>query len=129
MPTKASKNDEALGSFGTRRDGGREGLVVLHVGGNAVATEGVLRHLHPLGNSTCRSVADSGACVPKVLPTAELEGVFAGHIVVVLLEPFRIAAVSYDVEERQELAVEPPAGGIEAEQEGGAGYAALKRAA
>jgi len=33
-----------------------------------------LRHVHPLGNSARRSVADSGARVPKVLPTAEPEG-------------------------------------------------------
>jgi hypothetical protein len=34
----------------------------------------VLRDLHPLVDSPCRSLADSGARVPKVLPTAELEG-------------------------------------------------------
>jgi hypothetical protein len=28
-----------------------------------VATKGVLRHLHPLGDSPCRSLADSGARV------------------------------------------------------------------
>jgi hypothetical protein len=36
--------------------------------------KGVLRDLHPLGDGPCRSLADSGARVPKVLPTAELEG-------------------------------------------------------
>ena len=33
---------------------GRVGEVVLHVGGNAVASEGVLRHVHPLGDSLRR---------------------------------------------------------------------------
>ena len=32
-------------------NGGRVGEVVLHVGGNAVASEGVLRHVYPLGDS------------------------------------------------------------------------------
>ena len=34
-------NDEALRNLDTRRDSGREGDVVLHVGGSSVATEGV----------------------------------------------------------------------------------------
>ena len=52
-------------------NGGRVGEVVLHVGGNAVASEGVLRHVHPLGDSPRRCLADGGACVPitsEVLP-------------------------------------------------------------
>jgi len=57
---------EALGSQDTRRDGGREGEVVLHGGGNAAATKGVLRHLHPLGDSPRRSLADSGACAKSI---------------------------------------------------------------
>ena len=89
---------------------GRVGEVVRHVGGNAVASEGVLRHVHPLGDSPRRCLADGGACVPKVLPAAELEGILAGLIVAVPLEPAGGAAVSNDVEEPQELAVEPPAG-------------------
>jgi len=36
----------------------------------------------PLGNSTRRSVANSGARVPKVLPTAKLEDLFSGLIIV-----------------------------------------------
>ena len=52
---------------------GRVGEVVLHVGGNAVASEGVLRHVHPLGDSPRRCLADGGARVPKVLPSAELK--------------------------------------------------------
>ena len=86
---------------------GRVGEVVLRVGGNAVASEGVLRHVHPLGDSPRRGLADGGACVPKVLPAAELEGILAGLIVAVPLEPAGGAAVSNDVEEPQELAVEP----------------------
>ena len=35
-------------------NGGRVGEVVLHVGGNAVASEGVLRHVHPLGDVTSK---------------------------------------------------------------------------
>jgi hypothetical protein len=100
--TTSTNDEEALRSLGTRRDGGREGEVVLHVRGSAMATDGVLRHVHPLGNSTRRSVANSGARVPKVLSTAELEGDFAGLIIAVLLEPFGSAAVSNDVEEPQE---------------------------
>ena len=99
-------------------NGGRVGEVVLHVGGNAVASEGVLRHVHPLGDSPRRCLADGGACVPKVLPAAELEGILAGLIVAVPLEPAGGAAVSNDVEEPQELPVEPPAGGDDAGEEG-----------
>ena len=46
-------------------NGGRVGEVVLHVGGNAVASKGVLRHVHPLGDGPRRCLADGGACVPK----------------------------------------------------------------
>ena len=89
-------------------NGGRVGEVVLHVGGNAVASEGVLRHVHPLGDSPRRCLADGGACVPKVLPAAELEGILAGLIVAVPLEPAGGATVSNDVEEPQELAWSRP---------------------
>jgi len=41
----------------------------------------MLGDLNPLGDSPCHSLADSGARVPKVLPTAELEGFLAGLIV------------------------------------------------
>ena len=83
-----------------------------------MASEGVLRHVHPLGDSPRRCLADGGACVPKVLPAAELEGILAGLIVAVPLEPAGGAAVSNDVEEPQELPVEPPAGGDDAGEEG-----------
>jgi len=70
-----STSDGGLRILGIRRrKGDRESEVVLHVGGNAVAAKGVLGDLNPLGDSPCRSLADSGACVPKILPTAELEG-------------------------------------------------------
>ena len=83
-----------------------------------MAPEGVLRHVHPLGDSPRRCLSDGGARVPKVLPSAELEGILAGLIIAVLLEPAGGAAVSNDVEEPQELAVEPPAGGDDAREEG-----------
>ena len=47
-------NDEARGNLDIRRDGSREGEVVLRVGESAGATEGVLRHMHPLGDSARR---------------------------------------------------------------------------
>jgi hypothetical protein len=78
----------------------------------------VLRDLHPLGDSPCRSLADSGACVPKVLPTAELEGFFTGLIIAMPLEQVGGAAVCDEVEEAQEPTVEAPAGGDDAGQEG-----------
>ena len=87
-------------------------------GGSAAAAKGVLRDLHPLGDSPCRSLADSGARAPKVLPTAELEGFFTGLIIAMPLEPVYGAAVGDDVEEAQELTVEAPAGGDDAGQEG-----------
>ena len=52
---------------------GRVGEVVLRVGGNAVASEGVLRHVHPLGDSPRRCLADGGACVPKYCPRRNLK--------------------------------------------------------
>ena len=61
-----------VGGFYSEREGGRESEVVLQVGGNAVAAKGMLGVLNPLGSSTCRSLADSGARVPKILPTADL---------------------------------------------------------
>jgi len=46
----------------------------------------VLRHLHPLGDSPCRGLADRGARLPEVLPTAELEGFLTGLIIAMPLE-------------------------------------------
>jgi len=64
---------------------------------NAVATEGMLGDLNPLGDSPCRSLADNGARGPKVLPAAELEGFLTGLIVAMPLEPVYGAAVGDDV--------------------------------
>ena len=90
-------NEGGLKNSDTRRDGGRIGKIVLHIGGSAVAPEGVLRHVHPLGDNPRRWLADGGTRVPKVLPSAELEGILAGLIIAVPLEPSGGAAVGNDV--------------------------------
>jgi hypothetical protein len=87
--------EASLGILDTRGDGGRrncdrDGEVVLHGGGSAASTKGVLLHLHPLGDSPRRSLADSGTCAPKALPTAELEGFLAGLIIAMPLEPLQL---------------------------------------
>jgi len=46
-----------------------------------VAAKGMLDDLNPLVDSPRRSLADSGARVPKIVPTAELEGFLTGLIV------------------------------------------------
>jgi len=46
-----------------------------------VAPKGMLGDLNPLGDGPCRSLSDSGARVPKILPAAELEGFLTGLIV------------------------------------------------
>jgi len=69
----------------------------------AAAAKGVLRDLHPLGDSPCRSLADRSACVPEELPTVELEGFLTGLIVAMPIEPVGGEAVGDDVEETQEL--------------------------
>ena len=46
-----------------RREGGREGEVILRVWENVVATEGMLGDLNPLGDGPCRSLADHGAMI------------------------------------------------------------------
>lgn len=51
-------------------------------------------------------MADSGAREPEALPTAELECVVAGLIIVVLPGPVGGAAVSDDVKKPQKLAIE-----------------------
>ena len=78
----------------------------------------MLGDLNPLGDGPCRSLADNGARVPKILPAAELEGFLTGLIVAMPPEPVGGAVVGDDVEEAQELTVEAPAGGDDAEQEG-----------
>jgi len=86
-----------------RREGGREGEVILRVWENAVATEGMLGNLNTLGDGPGRSLADHGARVPEVLPAAELEGFLAGLIIAMPREPVYGAAVGDDVEEAQEF--------------------------
>jgi len=71
----------------------------------------MLGDLNPLGDGPCRSLADSGARAPKILPTAELEGFLTGLIVAMPPEPVGGAAVGDDVEVAQE-------GGDDAGQEG-----------
>ena len=80
-------NDGGRKNLDARRDGGGIGKIVLHIGGSAVAPGGVLRHVHPLVDSPRRCLADGGAPVPEVLPAAELEGILAGLIIAVPLEP------------------------------------------
>jgi hypothetical protein len=46
-----------------------------------VAAKGMLGDLNPLGDGPCRSLADDGARVPKILPAAELEGFLTELIV------------------------------------------------
>jgi len=75
---------------------------------HAVAAKGVLGDLNPLGDGSCRSLADNGARVPKILPAAELEGSLIGLMVAMQPEPVGGAAVGDDVEEAQELAMEAP---------------------
>ena len=59
-----------------------------------MAAKGVLGDLNPLGDGSCRSLADNGARVPKILPTvaAELEGSLTGIIVATPPEPVGGAA-------------------------------------
>ena len=78
----------------------------------------MLGDLNPLGDGPCRSLADSGARVPKILPTAELEGFLTGLTIAMPRKPGCGAAMGDDVEEAQELAVKAPAGGDDARQEG-----------
>ena len=78
--------------------------VVLGVGGGAGATQGVLGHVHTLGNRTRRSVSDGGACVPGVLNATKLEGLVAGVIIPELRKPADCPAMCDDVEEPQKLA-------------------------
>ena len=48
---------------------------------NAVAAKGMFGDLNPLGDGPCRSLADNGARLPKVLPAAKLQGFLTGLIV------------------------------------------------
>ena len=59
----------------------------------------MLGDLNPLGDGPCRSLADNGARVPKVLPAAELEGFLTGLIVAMPPQPVGGASVGDDVED------------------------------
>jgi len=100
LTNTASTSDGGLRTLEKRkRDGDREGEVVLHGGGNTAAAKGVLFHLHPLGDSPCRNLADRGARVPEVLPTGELEGFLTGLIIAMPVKPVGGAAVGDDAGE------------------------------
>ena len=86
-------------------------------GADACATKGVLGDAGTAGDSERGGMADGRARVPEVLAPAEFEGFFAG-LVPELLEPARCAPVGEDVEEAQELAVDPTRGADDARQEG-----------
>jgi len=60
----------------------------------------MLGDLNPFGDSPLRSLADSGARVPKILPTAELEGLLTGlSSSLCRLKPVGGETVGDDVEE------------------------------
>jgi hypothetical protein len=63
-----------------RRDGGREGEVVLYRGGDAAAAKVVLRDLDPLGDSPCRSLADRARVCQKYCPRRNLKASSLGII-------------------------------------------------
>ena len=93
-------------------------MVIPRVWESTVATEGMFGNLNPLGDGPGRSLADHGARVPEVLPAAELEGFLTGLIIAMPLEPVLGAAVGDDVEEAQELAMDPTRGADDTRQEG-----------
>ena len=78
----------------------------------------MLGHTRRSSNRERRGVANGGACVPKVLTAAELEGFVAGVISPEQLEPADGAAVGEDMEEPQEFAVDPSRGAHHTRQEG-----------
>ena len=88
------------------------------VGADAGATKGVLGDSRTAGNSEPGGMADGSARVPEVLAQVELESLFAGVIGPELLEPALGAPVGEDVEEAQELAMDPTRGADDARQEG-----------
>ena len=86
-------------------------------GADAGATKGVLSDAGTAGDSERGGMADGRARVPEVLAPAELEGFLAG-LVPEPLEPALGASVGEDVEEAQELAMDPTRGADDARQEG-----------
>ena len=87
------------------------------VGADAGATEGVFGDARTVADSERGGMADGSACVPEVLAPAELEGFLAGFVPEAL-EPACGASVGEDVEEAQELAMDPTRCADDARQEG-----------
>ena len=87
-------------------------------GADAGATKSVLGDAGAAGDSERGSMADGRARVPEVLAPAELEGFLAWVMGPELLEPTLCAPVGEDVEEAQELAMDPTRGADDARQEG-----------
>ena len=90
----------------------------MSVGADAGATKGVLGDSRTAGNGERGGMADGSARVPEVLAPAELESLFAGVMGPELLEPALGAPVGEEVEETQELAVDPTRGADDTRQEG-----------
>ena len=86
-------------------------------GADACATKGVLGDAGTAGDSERGGMADGRARVPEVLAPAELEGFRAGFVPKAL-EPAGGASVGEEVEEAQELAVDPTRSADDARQEG-----------
>ena len=86
-------------------------------GADAGATKGVLGDAGTACDSERGGMADGRARVPEVLAPAELEGFRAGFVPEAL-EPAGGASVSEEVEEAQELAVDPTRSADDARQEG-----------
>ena len=87
-------------------------------GADAGATKSVLGDAGAAGDSERGGMADGSARVPEVLAPAELEGFLAGVMGPELLEPALGAPVGEEVEETQELAVDPTRGADDAREEG-----------
>ena len=86
-------------------------------GADAGATQGVLGDARTAGDSERGGMADGSARVPEVLAPAELESFLAGFVPEAL-EPACGASVGEEVEEAQELAMDPTRGADDARQEG-----------
>ena len=85
---------------------------------DAGATKGVLGDAGTACDSERGGMADGRARVPEVLAPAELEGFLAWVMGPELLEPTLCAPVGEEVEEAQELAVDPTRGADDAREEG-----------
>ena len=84
---------------------------------DAGATKGVLGDAGTACDSERGGMADGRARVPEVLAPAELEGFLAGFVPEAL-EPACGASVGEEVEEAQELAMDPTRSADDARQEG-----------